>query len=184
MHTSPLAHAPQALRRATDLPPTIQAQHAPQSLIHWHLLAIRPEGPFKEWLHRRLGHMLEHAPVEGELDLVMQRLRWMAMDVPTCVVLAFLHILANSWPTTRRMSGGTGTCLMGCHVVEDDDLRHFLRCPRLGVVVVQRRRRPPVWCRAWHIRIACHVLPTSRGDAASRQFGTMLCTGYGNLRVR
>lgn len=46
------------------------------------------QGPFRAWLRRRLGHILEYAPVEGEFYLLVKRLHWMARDVP--------HVLASS----------------------------------------------------------------------------------------
>lgn len=140
--------------------------HTPQVLIRPHLLVVCLENPFRVWLLRRLAHMLEHAPAPGELDLMLDRLRWLAQDVPPFVVLAFLRFVANSWPTPRRMTREPGTCLFGCHAVGGDDVRHYVSCPRLALIARQRRRQPPVWRRAWHMRIACHVIHLNRSDTA------------------
>lgn len=67
---------------------------------------------------------------------------------------------------SRRMTGELGTCLSVYLAVGGDDIRRYVSCPTLSLVARERRRRPPVWCRAWHMRVACHFWPLNRSDTA------------------
>ena len=61
------------------------------------------------------------------------------------VSLAVLRTLFDAWPTTRRFQQDGFVCLFGCPAeLADDDLRHYIVCPRLRAIVSAATRAPPL----------------------------------------
>lgn len=79
--TSPLAHVLDALRRTLELPMSIRLHTRSQPMIqrclHEHML----EDPFRLWLTRWPAHLPDSAPALGELELVIARMRLLAVDL-------------------------------------------------------------------------------------------------------
>lgn len=102
MLRTPLAFALQARYWAASLPREIQDAPRPQARIIAYLFSATAELVLREWVRRRGTHVIEALVTEGELELVLRRLRWAFADLPFLVAFAGVRTLANAWCTSGR----------------------------------------------------------------------------------
>lgn len=94
----------------------------------------------------------------------------------SCVELVAFSVARESPHGSRGALPFGRDCRSGHSAVGGDDLRHYAACPRLAMVASQRRRRAPVCCHAWNMRLACHALPLNRRDCTVS--GVWHCVTY------
>lgn len=164
LSTCPLSFALQSRTRALALPPELRDAGRPQARLVAHFVQSEADAHIRDWTRRRAGHLVERPVVDGEVGLILLRLRWSFSELPFFLAFAAARTLANGWCTSRRMSAEPRGCLWGCAAVGGDDLRHYLACPILARFAGHGRRRPPPWSGTGNMRVALHMLPMNRSD--------------------
>lgn len=156
-----------ARTRAMALPPSIRDAARPQAAVVRHLLQGFGDAPLLDFLSRRLHTLLREAPAPQDVDLVMLRLRWAFSDLPFSITLSLLRFVANAWPTTRRMGGVVGRCLLGCEMVGGDSVHHNFRCPAVLVAMRSSVFFTPGWAIAGSFETVASLVSVTRRAASN-----------------
>lgn len=84
-----------------------------------------------------------------------------AMAHAFCVFVGFValaRILANAWPTSRRVAGQADACPLGSFAKGGDDIRRYVAFPRVRSLVTLRRMPMPP-CVQWRLLCALFRSP-------------------------
>lgn len=127
-------------------------------------------------MRARLGRWWHvHAP--GVVALVVERIGWCFKDPHLFAALGQLRVLANAWPTSRRMQSDCKPCLHVCGAARGDDIDYYMRCPLLLRLVKGARHQKPVWNLSGIVAVGLGVFPTTRAQ-------TLCCSVWAYVAYR